>query len=85
MRRSEVEDLGGVGVQPDAVIPGGQFKEGLVRQLVADERGEVCRTRFAAQVSLEAGEVVERVEFEQGSASSLRARGVAPEPLDAGA
>ena len=85
LRRREVKDLGGVGIEPDAVIPGGQLKEGLVRQLVADESGKLFGGRFAAQVSLEAGEVVERVEFEQGGTSSVRARSVAPQPLDAGA
>lgn len=81
----QVQDPCSLSVQPNAVIPGGQFKEGLVGQLVADEGGDLCRMRFTEQVSLEAGEVVERVEFEQGGASSLCARGVAPQPLATGA
>ena len=84
-RGRKLQDLGGVGVQPDAVIPGGQFEEGFVRQLVADQRGEVFGLRLAAQVLLEAGEVVERVEFEQGGQRGVRAGRVASQPLDAGA
>ncbi len=56
-----------------------------MRQLVADEGGEVLGARLAAQVLLEAGEVVERVEFEQGGQGGVRAGGIAAQPLGAGA
>ena len=54
-------------------------------QLVADQRGELLGARLAAQVLLEAGEVVERVEFEQGGQRGVRTRGVALQPLGASA
>ena len=60
------------------MIPGGQFEEGFVRELVADQRGEFLGARLAAQVLLEADAVVERVQFEQGGYGGVSPGGVAP-------
>ena len=56
-----------------------------MRQLVADQRGKVICTRFPAQVSLEVGEMAQRVQFKQGGHSGVGTRRRASQPLSAGA
>ena len=71
-RGRELEDFRGVAIQADGVIPHGQLEEGLVRQLVADQAGDVFGTRLAAQVALAAGEVAQGVKLEQANQRVVR-------------
>ncbi len=55
-----------------------------MRQFIANELGELGGTRLPPQVSLEPGEMVERIELKQGGAGGFGAPGVASQPLDTG-